>query len=85
VHPCAPLFKLYILNGDEAYFGFYPIAKHDVPFAGGTYAIYDLMGKDALVFHRSARSGQPADLAYVEQARTWFDTMWQTISYEPAG
>jgi hypothetical protein len=22
---------------------------------------------------------------WIEQARSWFDTMWQTISYEPAG
>jgi hypothetical protein len=47
--------------------------------------MYDLMGKDALVFHHSAHSSQPADLPYIEQARNWFDTMWQTISYEFAG
>jgi hypothetical protein len=46
--------------------------------------MYDLMGKDALVFRHSAHSGQPADQPWIEQARHWFDTMWQTISYEPA-
>jgi hypothetical protein len=85
VHPCPPLFKLYILNGEEAFFGFYPIVKHTIALPGGPRAMYDLMGKDALVFHHSAHSSQPADLPYIEQARNWFDTMWQTISYEFAG
>jgi len=47
--------------------------------------MYDLMGKDALVFHHSPHSGNPADLLYIEQARNWFDTMWHTISYEYTG
>ncbi len=81
-HQCAPLFKLYILNREEAFFGFYPIVRQTVPLASGPHDIYDLMGKDSVVFHHSARSGQPADAAYIEQAQTWFDSMWQTISYE---
>jgi hypothetical protein len=85
VHPCAALFKLYILNGEEAFFGFYPIVQHNIPLPGGPQAMYDLMGKDALVFHHSAHDGQPGDGPWIEQARNWFDTMWQTISYEPAG
>jgi hypothetical protein len=81
-HPCPPLFKLYILNGEEAFFGFYPITKHNIPLASGPRDIYDLMGKDAVVFHHSIHSGQPADQPYVEQARAWFDSMWDNISYE---
>ena len=82
VHPCAPLFKLYILNGEDVFFGLYPIVKHDIPFATGPRGIYDLMGKDAVVFHHSVHSGQAADVPYVEQARAWFDSMWDNISYE---
>jgi hypothetical protein len=81
-HRCAPLFKLYILNGEEAFFGFYPIVKQTIALASGPRDIYDLMGKDSVVFHHSARSGQPADASYIEQAQSWFDTMWQTVSYE---
>jgi hypothetical protein len=81
-HRCAPLFKLYILNGEEAFFGFYPILKQTILLASGPHDIYDLMGKDSVVFHHSAHSGQPTDAAYIEQAQTWFDSMWQTISYE---
>lgn len=31
VHGSSPMFKLYILNRDEAFFGFYPIAEHRQP------------------------------------------------------
>jgi hypothetical protein len=81
-HPCPPMFKLYILNGEEVFFGLYPIIKHRIPLASGERDIYDLMGKDAVVFHHSAHSGQPTDIPYIEQARAWFTSMWDTISYE---
>ncbi len=81
-HPCPPLFKLYILNGEEVFFGFYPIIKHHIPLPSGPRDIYDLMGKDAVVFHHSAHSGHPADAPYVEQARAWFAAMWDNLSYE---
>jgi hypothetical protein len=81
-HPCPPLFKLYILNGEEVFFGLYPITKHHITLPSGGRDIYDLMGKDAVVFHHSVHSGQPADQAYVEQAQSWFDSMWDNISYE---
>ena len=81
-HPAPPMFKLYILNGEEVFFGLYPIVKHSIPFANGPRDIYDLMGKDAVVFHHSIHSNQSADTPYVEQARAWFDSMWDHISYE---
>ncbi len=81
-HPCPPLFKLYILNGEEVFFGFYPITKHHIPLPSGPRDIYDLMGKDAVVFHHSAHSAHPADAPYVEQARAWFGAMWDNLSYE---
>jgi hypothetical protein len=77
-----PLFKLYLLNGDEAFFGLYPLVEHKIPFPGGDRAIYDLMGKDAVVFRHSARSDHPADAQFVDQAQAWFNSMWDHISYE---
>jgi hypothetical protein len=81
-HGCPPLFKLYILNDEDVFFGFYPITRQTIPLPGGDTDIYDLMGKDAVVFHHSLHSGQPTDTPYVQQARTWFASMWDTISYE---
>ena len=34
-HPAPPMFKLYILNGEEVFFGLYPIVQQNIPFAGG--------------------------------------------------
>jgi hypothetical protein len=81
-HPCPPMFKLYILNSEEVFFGFYPITRARIPLPGGDRDFYDLMGKDAVVFHHSTHSGQPTDIPYIAQARTWFDSMWDTISYD---
>ena len=81
-HPCPPMFKLYILNGEEVFFGLYPITKQRIPLASGDRDIYDLMGKDAVVFHHSVHSGQPTDIPYIDQARSWFSSMWDTISYK---
>jgi hypothetical protein len=58
------------------------IAKHNIPIPGGTRDMYDLMGKDAMVFRYSQASGEAADAQFTEQARTWFDSIWDTISYE---
>jgi len=83
VHPNPPLFKLYILNNEEVFFGLYPIVKHTIPMQDGSQTdMYDLMGKDAVVFHHSVHSRQPADIPFVDQARAWFDTMWDNISAE---
>ncbi|MGH8896355.1 MAG: hypothetical protein ACRDZ4_04860 [Egibacteraceae bacterium] len=79
VHHCAPLFKLYILNNEEAFFGFYPVREHTVTLGGEPHSMYDLMGKDAILFHHAATD---SDMEYVEQARAWFDAMWNTIGRE---
>lgn len=84
VHGLAPLFKLYLINGREAFFGFYPIAEHTVCAAGGIHPMYDLMGKDSVLFHHSSSdpdAGSAADL-YVAQARMWFDSIWATVSQD---
>jgi DNA-binding transcriptional regulator YhcF (GntR family) len=83
VHRAAPLFKLYILNGDEVFFGFYPVAEHTVTIKGSEHTVYDLMGKDATLFHHSTTEDDTSiGSQYVEQARLWLDSMWNTIARE---
>jgi len=77
-----PLFKLYLLNGEEAFFGLYPLVEHNIPFPDGSHPMYDLMGKDAVVFRHSKTTGDTADAQFVDQAQAWFDSMWDHISYE---
>jgi hypothetical protein len=82
VHGCPPLFKLYILNNEEVFFGFYPIRHHNVKIKGVPHPMFDLMGKEASLFRHTARGGSPVGIQYVAQAREWFTTVWETISRE---
>ena len=85
VHNLTPLFKLYILNNDEAFFGFYPVREHKVTLNGEARPMYDLMGKDAVLFHHTISDDDTSiGSQYVEQARAWFDSIWSTVSHEPA-
>ncbi|MEU4764001.1 winged helix-turn-helix domain-containing protein [Actinosynnema sp. NPDC023794] len=81
VHRTAPLFKLYLINNDEAFFGFYPVREHVLSLDGQPQAIYDLMGKDAILFHHSTTDDDTSTGSqYVTQARTWFESLWNTIA-----
>src|SRR5262249_50460598 len=51
VHSATPLFTLYLLNNEEALFGFYPAIERTVTIGGNPVAIYDLLGKDIPLFH----------------------------------
>ena len=83
VHSAAPLFKLYLINNEEAFFGFYPVREHVLSLGGEPKTIYDLMGKDAILFHHSANDDDTSTGSqYVEQAHTWFDSMWNTVARE---
>lgn len=78
----APM-KLYILNRKEVFFGFYPIVKHNVRVNGRSVAILDVMGKDSTLFHFTVSDGDEGIGApFAEQAQQWFDSVWNTISYE---
>lgn len=80
VYGGSPLFKLYIINSEEAFFGFYPVAKRTVTESGDDFDMFDVTGKDSVLFHHAAGGGQgPAGAQYVEQARAWFDSMWTSV------
>jgi DNA-binding transcriptional regulator YhcF (GntR family) len=81
VYPTTPTFKLYVINSDEAFFGFYPITRHRITIDGEPTSIYDTMGKDATLFHFTVQDDD-AYRDYVDQARTWFDSVWLTIARE---
>lgn len=85
VHELAPTMKLYILNSHEVFFGFYPIIEHTITVGGEAVPIYDVMGKDATLFHFSGNDDDTSDgPQFVEQSRLWFDSIWTTVSREYA-
>ncbi|MFD8319577.1 hypothetical protein [Kitasatospora purpeofusca] len=83
VHRASSLFKLYILNRSEAFFGFYPLRERTVAIDDTDHTFYDVTGKDTTLFHHAA-GPDDASLGsqYVQQAQMWFDSVWSTIAYE---
>jgi DNA-binding transcriptional regulator YhcF (GntR family) len=82
-HDMPPSFKLYILNGSEAFFAFYPVVDNTVPINGTATVIRDVLGKDTPLFHFAASDGDTSfSVEYIEQARRWFDSRWETIATE---
>ncbi|MBF6356065.1 GntR family transcriptional regulator [Nocardia higoensis] len=84
--PSVPLFKLYILNGEQAFFGYYPVREHKLQLDGDAVAIWDLMGKDATLFE-TTRDVDPdsTDSQFVRQSQMWFDSIWDSVArdYQP--
>jgi len=81
LHGSAPLFKVYVVNETDAFFGYYPIVRHEVRIEDRRQAIYDPMGKDAIMFHH-VDDGDPdsKDGQFVAQTRAWFESVWTTIA-----
>lgn len=76
----SPLFKLYIINEEEVFFGFYPVLEHEVPIDGQPTAIFDPMGKDAVLFHFAASDDETSVGAqYVTESQKWFNSVWRTV------
>lgn len=81
LHGTAPLFKCFIINGTDVFFGFYPVVPHDVRIDGEMTAILDPMGKDASMFqHTDDGDPESTESQFVAQTRTWFDSVWNTIA-----
>ncbi len=86
MHRGSPQFKLYVLNGEEVFFGFYPAVERTVTIKGEPTAIYDLMGKDVPLFHYAVTDDDTSHgTQFVEASRQWFDSLWSTIAYRHEG
>ncbi|MEV6634387.1 GntR family transcriptional regulator [Actinoplanes sp. NPDC051470] len=86
MHRASPLFKLYLLNGEEVFYGFYPVVERTVSIKGEPMAIYDLMGKDVPLFHYAITDDDTSHgNQFVDASRQWFDSVWSTIAYRYEG
>lgn len=82
-HTAACMMKLYIVNGEEVFFAFYPVNQHSVTIKGKPTRIRDLTGKDSTLFHFTVEDDEHSiGSPFVEQSRIWFDSVWNTISRE---
>lgn len=84
VHQLAPTFKMYVLNDVEVFFGFYPVVEHSIRLDGDSVDVFDLLGKDATLFHFSSEEDPDTSNGpqYVREARRWFDSVWNSIARE---
>jgi len=81
IYPAVPLFKLYIINSSETFFGYYPIREHVVELGGEPTPMWDLMGKDAELFHDAVDTDTDARGShYVKQSQMWFDSVWTSVA-----
>lgn len=80
-HGSAPLFKAYIINDLEVFFGYYPVVEHTVRIDGERVPIFDPMGKDAVLFQYSGDDDpESTGTQFVAQTRKWFDSIWDSIA-----
>jgi DNA-binding transcriptional regulator YhcF (GntR family) len=86
VHSSAPLFKLYLINERDLFWGFYPVIEHEVTINGEHLAIFDPMGKDTELFHYAATTDpESSGSLHLSEAARWFNSIWATIArpYQP--
>lgn len=79
VYPAAPLFKLYIINGLDAFFGFYPIEEHQLPLDGEDTVMLDLVGKNATLFHLETDQADQDSFKsqFIDQCQRWYESVWK--------
>ena len=81
--PALPLFNLYIINGREAFQGFDPVGEHPVNIKENTNSDDEPISKDTSLFHQEATDDPEAvGSQFVNQATTWFDSIWANNSDE---
>lgn len=93
VHGLGPSVKAYLLNGESAFFGFYPVttAEYTLTARQSGTLLHHPSGWDATLFTADdgqstttgpATSGPP----FTAQAQQWFDSLWTTVArdYTPA-
>ncbi|MGW0968263.1 GntR family transcriptional regulator [Streptomyces sp. NPDC002516] len=79
--PFTPPVKLYLLNGAEALFAYYTLARRGEEIDHEYLEMYDAEGTQSMLFPFRQGVG-PRDTTFVEQSHLWFDALWETISSE---
>ncbi|BET49242.1 winged helix-turn-helix transcriptional regulator [Streptomyces tendae] len=77
--PFTPPMKLYLLNGEEALFGYYMLTRREEEYESRTLQMYDALGSQSLLFSFLRRAGH-RDAVFVDESQKWFDALWETIT-----
>ncbi|MFE0255501.1 winged helix-turn-helix domain-containing protein [Streptomyces sp. NPDC059010] len=79
--PFTPPVKLYLLNGAEALFAYYTVARSEVEIDHRHLEMYDAPGIQSMLF-AFEQGAALRDTTFVEQSHVWFNALWETISSE---
>ncbi|MFG2439595.1 FadR/GntR family transcriptional regulator [Streptomyces sp. NPDC048508] len=79
--PFTPPVKLYLLNGVEALFAYYTLARREEEIDHEQLQLYDVQGTRSTLFPFAQGAGL-RDTTFVEQSHLWFNALWETISSE---
>ena len=79
--PFTPPVKLYLLNGAEALFAYYTLARRKEEIDDEHLELYDSEGTQSMLFAFEQGAGL-RDTTFVEQSHLWFNALWETISSE---
>ncbi|MFJ2774076.1 FadR/GntR family transcriptional regulator [Streptomyces sp. NPDC087300] len=79
--PFTPPVKLYLINGSEALFAYYTLAKRDEEIGKESLEMYDAQGTQSMLFPFKEGDGL-RDTTFVEQSHLWFNALWNTISQD---
>ncbi|MEV0256219.1 GntR family transcriptional regulator [Streptomyces sp. NPDC050732] len=79
--PFTPPVKLYLINGSEALFAYYTLAKRDEEIGQESLEMYDAQGTQSMLFPFKEGDGL-RDTTFVEQSHLWFNALWNTISQD---
>jgi len=76
--PIVPMFKIYVINQNHSFFGFYPIEEHVIKLDSESLNMWDLMGKNATLFSTEAgdAASKETDTQLVKEAQAWFESLW---------
>ena len=81
--PITPMFKLYILNGTEALWGYYRIVPdREVEIEGAPVRVVDVLGLGSVLFRYTNAEADSPDAQFVAQSVRWFESLWSTIAKE---
>jgi hypothetical protein len=75
--PAPPLFKLYIINGSEAFQGFDPLGEQTVNLEENGSSDAKPRVEETQLFHQEATDDPKAvGSQFINQAKNWFDSIW---------
>ncbi|MCM2427047.1 GntR family transcriptional regulator [Streptomyces sp. RKAG337] len=79
-----PMERLYVINNTTVLRGYYKVLNRRVSYHDEDIEIYDVKGTDAVLFLFQYDEGEPGsrDSRYVQESRSWFDSIWLTIAEE---